>query len=336
MKTRWACERCVIVAILGSLSLPALGTDDPPGATAQDAAPPAKSGAPLSGPKVADPAAARETTLVKRDFNGKLIRLEMEPARAAVELLELDDATRAEVDRVLLERDALMDQFVTDNLKDIASLANAFASKDRDGIRASVEPLWAKFEPIRARGLLASEIALILPPDKQRELESLTREYWRAAVADRRAAGGDKGEKLNAVGAMAHEALLVFGQEIKRSYERTVGQESRNFEEFLGSLNLTPEQESVIRREVENVFITTYGKPTKLQQAQMFKKVWDVLEPEQRKVVAERIGAERRAEYKALNERRAAAPKQDSRPAPKQHEPGAEGDTMQSPGADKK
>ena len=62
----------------------------------------------LRGPKVAEDAKAK--TLVSRDYQGKLVRLDVDPAQAALDLIELDAKEREAAHNIILERDALIDK----------------------------------------------------------------------------------------------------------------------------------------------------------------------------------------------------------------------------------
>ncbi|MFN7315176.1 MAG: hypothetical protein ACK5VN_05840, partial [Phycisphaerae bacterium] len=54
----------------------------------------------LAGPKIAAKDAEKRT-IVRRDFQGKLERLDERPEIAAVRMLPLDEATRAAVDTII-------------------------------------------------------------------------------------------------------------------------------------------------------------------------------------------------------------------------------------------
>ena len=265
----------------------------------QDSSPPAaepKDPNVLRGPKVEEEAKAR--TLVSRDYQGKLVRLEVDPAQAALDLIELDPKDREAAHKIILERDALIDKLVFDNLKTIAELAQARQAGDAETTSRLIKDLWDKSAPWRERGRLADELARVLPDDKARQLKSLVDEYVRAAVEDRRAQPGKDGKAPGALGAVLAEGLEGFGREIKRSYERVFLSQAKDFDALIAKLQLTPEQESKVRQLVGDLFQKTYGKPTKAQSSKVFLQVYALLDPEQRRMLAEQIGRDRRDELR--------------------------------------
>lgn len=259
---------------------------------------PAKDEAPLKGPTVASP--ETKPTLVQRDFAGKVIRLEMQPAEAAVKLLRLDDATRAKVDAVILERSALLDKIVTDNLELLVKLQGAREAPDKAEYGRLTHELSEKSTPLVQRGPLAVELAGILPPAANSELRRLMQEYWKAIVDEDTArpaserepseistpAGNDPGSQREA---MRDEVRTMTGLEVKRAYERTIGARSRDFDALIKDLNLSPEQESKVRKIAGDSFQKTYGKATPQERARVFWQVYQVLDAQQRKALLAKV-----------------------------------------------
>jgi hypothetical protein len=276
-----------------------MADDTPPASAPAKAGAPAESN-PLAGPAVgAQAGTAAKPTLVQRDFGGTLVRLDVPPAEAAVKLIELDPPTRARVDAILLARSALLDELVTNNLELLAQLQGARAGGGEDQTRAAMKQLMDKAEPLRARGPLIDELAAVLPADKAAQARSLTEEYMRAAISQRmeKASGGKAlsvRERARAMREAAREeALAMIGQEIRRSYERTVGQRSSDFEALLKDLGVTPEQESKIRKIVQDAFLANYGKTSADERTKAFWSVYAELNDEQRQRVVKRLFEER-------------------------------------------
>ncbi len=136
----------------------------------------------LAGPKVASDAAG--ATLVQRDETGKVRRLDVPPAEAALELLELDDASRAKAQEILDERAAAIDSIVRENLQLLARLANAGKAKEKSDQRQLYRELAEKAEPLRARGPLADELASVLPQEKAEQLRTYVGQYYEAIAAE--------------------------------------------------------------------------------------------------------------------------------------------------------
>ncbi|MBX3358669.1 MAG: hypothetical protein KF745_09595 [Phycisphaeraceae bacterium] len=297
--------RCLLAASVLGLSLTAASALAQPGKATGKTAPakpastpadPTSDGSALKGPAVT--AAAVAPTLVQRDFSGKVVRLETNPAEAAVRVMPLDAASRAAVDRILLERSRLLDQLVTENLQTISLLHNAREAGDKAEATRLVQELAAKAKPLRDRGVLAQELIAALPPDEGKELKRMVQEYWKAVVdEDLAKPASEREDKSPGATRMAGvrdsartEFARIAGQEIKSAYERTIGQQSRDFDALIAQLSLTPAQESKVRKIVGDSFNKSFGKATPNERAQVFWKVYAELDETQKKQILERIG----------------------------------------------
>jgi hypothetical protein len=291
------------------------------GALAQEKPAPDKpaNDSPLSGPEVK--AQTGNKTLVERDFAGKLKRVEVHPAEAAVKLLNLDEPTRAKVDAVLAQRAATMDGIVRDNLKTIVQLAGARESGNRTELQRLMRELGEAAKPLRDRGALLNELVAALPEAEGKQLKAIVTEYFGALVqeraeeaksADREAKPTGEMEKRpdtdtpgetganprrnrprggspSAAGGMAAEIAAIAGGELKRAYERVVGQRSKDFDELIKTLNLTPEQEGKVRKLVGDSFTATYGKASPAEKAKVFLQVYALLDEDQKATLAKRF-----------------------------------------------
>lgn len=272
-------------AALLSLTPPDQPASNPP------APPAAAEPAVLAGPKVKTGEGRK--SLVEREFGGKLKRLDVDPAQAALGLLELSDEEKAATDRVLVERAAIMDKLVTDHLREVAEMANAFqAGHTIEGLRLLKE-LFDKADAWRARGRLEDELAAKLGDPNATELRRLTGEYADAALAESAAEPGLSGKPRGRIGALMHERLTTLGHEIRRSYERTIGAGAKDLDALLKRLAVTPEQESVIRAAIQEAYVTTYGKPTRAQQTAAFLRIYGVLDAEQREELRKYMAEQR-------------------------------------------
>ncbi|MGD9688780.1 MAG: hypothetical protein AB7K52_02525 [Phycisphaerales bacterium] len=284
---------------------------DPPATPADD---------PLAGPSI-QPAAAERKSLVERDFDGKVKRLEVLPIVAAIELIKLEPGVRAQIDEIIARRNAALDALVRDNLRLIVELAGANQAGKKDEAGKLLRELYAAAAPLRELGPLQVEIQRALPAGAKSEAIRLTQEYWSAIVAEATAErsprsdepGASAGDPEEDRGNMADrparqarrdraegggrrlielrraEVLAAAGGEIRRAYERVVGQQAADFEALIGELNLNQEQESKVRQVVGDLFQKTYGKPTPAQRAGMIAEVWRVLDADQRATLLKRL-----------------------------------------------
>lgn len=208
--------------------------------TAEPADPPA-----LAGPSVTDTKAP--PSLVQRDFEGKVKRLEEPADEAALALLPLTPEQRAKADAVLAQRHALLDRLVLENFQTVSRLRGAPADERRQVFLELREAL----RPLRERGSLADELRPVLTSEQHERHAELVGEYF-AAITDETAPGEAMGEQprraVDRAGAAGRELIQQIGVAVRRSYERTIGQQQKELEATLAALNLTPEQDAKVRK----------------------------------------------------------------------------------------
>ena len=280
MPARWVIRAAVMMSLAGAVlapCTPARGDD-----TGGDA---------LRGPSVAE--RPKDSTLIERDFSGRIKRIEIDPALAALEKLKLTPEQRAAADKIVNERNTILDGIVLDNVRLIVELAGARQSGDAAGVRKYVGEAMDKLRPLTSRGQLIDELERVLPSAAFAELRRMVNEY-RAASIDDRMNAADGSPKQGRAQAGAAEFLENFGQEIKRSYERVLGARSKDFDALLKTLSLTPEQDAKVRQIVIDLVQKTSGKPTARQTSKAFMDVYKLLDAEQRKVLIERVAEQRR------------------------------------------
>lgn len=250
-------------------------------------------GGALAGPKVVERERAK-ASIVEREFDGKLKRLEQHPVLVALDKLELTNEQRAKATEVVVSRNTQLDTIVRDNLRGIIEAALARQAGDQAAAQAKFGELLKKARPFLDRGTLLSELRPALPTEQYEQLKHAVDEYNAAAAQDAMNAPGAK--RQNRIGAALAQGFEGFGLEVKASYERVFADRNKEFEELLQHLDLSPEQESKVRQKVIDLVQKTYGKPTKAQQVRVFLDIYGELTPEQRKKLAQRIGEERQAE----------------------------------------
>src|SRR6185436_14570233 len=78
---------------------------------------PAPAPAPAPTPPAATPAPAPgEPTLIRLDANGKIIRPDVTPDEAALDLIQLDDGEREAANQLVNARRAILDHVIAENL----------------------------------------------------------------------------------------------------------------------------------------------------------------------------------------------------------------------------
>lgn len=271
----------------------------------------------LAGPKIAAKDAEKRT-IVRRDFQGKLERLDERPEIAAVRLLPLDEATRAAVDKIIAERAVTVSQITLENYEAFVRMQAAFqggapataeARQERLAIvrelREIAKPL---FEPP-----LVETLGKVMPSEHAEELRAMVAEYREAITASeaaerarqsgdeamtgektmeadereattqragRRAARGERMRRL--IDEQIYEVRQV-GREMARSFQNFVADKQQQGEELYALVEATPEQrakiDAILRADGEGAAIM----PTEAQRRERFQKILAVLTPEQRR-----------------------------------------------------
>ncbi len=278
-------QRMALMAVMCVAGL-AIGFEPP---TEQPKTEPA--GDVLSGPKVKE--TQTERSLIRRDFRGRVQRLEANPAEAAVELLSLDAATKAKVQAVLDERTAMIDRLVRDNLELLVKFQN---TNDRRGKLGLLREYREVFKELEAKGKLQDQVKAVLPKDQATRYDELIAGYWDTIVADAAQEANQESKNAKEPAKQANrgeilirEGLLAFGGEIRRSYERQIAAKTKELEEFLAKLGLSPEKEAKIRTMFSDSFQATMGKPTPQQRRDLALRVLGELNAEQRKIVIQEL-----------------------------------------------
>jgi len=215
----------------------------------------------LSGPRIGLASkAATPHAIIERDFDGKVRRLDTSPEEAALEHIDLTTEERAKVDEVLADRAALIDRLVRENLRTILDAAAAGQSGDRQGQVRALRELLSKAGELGERGRLRDQIVRVIAPEKADMLRMITDAYWKAVVEESEKADDERRGSRTRAG--AHEFLLAAGQEIRRSYERSIASKGAELDALLARLNLGEEKSTRVR----NMF-TDFGQKTLLNKA---------------------------------------------------------------------
>ncbi len=242
----------------------------------------------LGGPKVAS--SADRPTIVERDLGGKVKVLELSPPEAALMRLKVDDASREKVDRILAERAKLLDVLVRDNLRLLVELDGARQAGEQDRVREGLRTLTEASEPLRRRGRLITELQAVLPKEQAEQLRTMIGEYMQARIEDERAAATVAGTTFDGRKFLTEETLRVVGSEVRRSYERVVGQATADFDALLKELNLPPAKEAEFRNKVTDLFTKHFGKVPPAESSRLFFSLYSQATPEQREVILRRAG----------------------------------------------
>ncbi len=145
---------CVLGLVAGGIANAQVGPTSSPAPAKQPESKPAETKPtepdPMSGPKVQPKAG--EPTLIKYDLNGKLVRPEVSPDEAALELIGLDAGEKEAVNQILVGRAAIMDGLVADNLPLLLKFQGVRTGDTPKEQMQALKDLTKVFEPIREMG----------------------------------------------------------------------------------------------------------------------------------------------------------------------------------------
>jgi hypothetical protein len=260
----------------------------------EKSAPPASDADALRGPTIEKSPERPEHSIVERDFNGRLKKLEDHPVLVALSRLTLTPEQKSAAEKVLGDRAAAIDTIVRDNLKELVELDGAKKSGDTATANKLQAELLEKAKPFFKRGTMLAELMPVLPDDKFAELKKMVDEYNKVATQDRNTNPMSGKDKPNPVGNLLAQGFENFGAEAKASFKRVVEAGGKDFDNLIKMLQLTPEQESKVRQKAGDLFQKTYGKPTKAQQFRLVLDIYAELDTEQRHRLAQFIGEESR------------------------------------------
>lgn len=269
-----------VVAALGLVTAPVLDGHSRPAAPG---VPP-----PLQGPRVTDRAerVGGDSSLVRHDFAGRVVRLDRPVEEAAAAGLPLTEQERAPVADMLAKRAGRIDAFVAENLDLLNRIDTAFkADLKLEGALLLAEGV-RRLEPVWREGTARDRIRALLPPPARPEFDRQINEYWDAVVAERRALDGKTGPRLAIV---IEERTQSFGREIERSIERLLKSGELVFRYLTEGIELSDDERAVVRAKV-SAFVERHGtEPEERQWAVLGLDILSGLAPERAVEFVERV-----------------------------------------------
>lgn len=270
--------------------------------------------APLGGPRVVTEVQRR--TLVRRDFEGRIIRPMPPVERAAVDLLDLDADARNRVEAVFDERARLLDEALLKNF-DLLLQADGVAKTGTPAERAAfflkaVEALG----DVHAGGGLEVRVRRALPPSARQVYDRLMREYWDAVVEDSRRGAGPKRDAMMGAGdpepmngattdeekAPSRVALIIrergqmLGQEIQQTFERMVKSGGVLYAFLTRGMDLTPDQVARVKAAcAEYMQRNPDGEGSPGEHARLAGTILPMLNDEQRQILRTNVAGGYRA-----------------------------------------
>lgn len=240
---------------------------------------------PLRGPRVGR---GEGFGFVQTEMSGRVRRPEKLIEQAAVEKLELTAEIRARVEKVLVERAAGIDRFVTENLLLLNQAQTVGAAGTVvEKVTLFLVGLHKISEAVGGVGL-HERIAAELPEAEAVKYRAMLREYWRALKEEGRQTKPHDPPPGWAV--YLGESLASLGQEIARSFQRQEASGTLAVDYLTAGLGLTEQQQEIIREMKLDLLERSNMKPSEEDQNKLVLGVVAYLNEKQRMRLIERIG----------------------------------------------
>ena len=269
-----------IVLLQAAMLARAQDTGSDGGTQAPDSAPA------LAGPDLVD---AGPRTLVVYEYGGGLQELDLPPAEAALELLDLDRATNERVAHVLAQRAMLAEQLIIDHFDLVSQGDSIKASGNKLEQGLFMLSVLRALQPLLERGPLEDELRPLLPPDRAAEFDTLLNEYWIAVGRSRVEATRREGGKLSLRKAVREARRDQIGKEVELAAKRALESERFAIEYLTRGLDLTAEQQTRIEKLVNDFVGRTMGDAGQSDKERLFVEVFAYLNEHQRQLLMERI-----------------------------------------------
>lgn len=263
----------VLLGVVGGLILPAFGQSTPPGAENPGL---------LAGPSL-EPAKAKPRTIVERDFDGRVKIPDTTPEQAALALLEIDEATRAKVDRVLTRRLAILTEFVGENLFLLQQLDTADKAGDKMGTLLFIYKAAHELRGLTENGTLQHQIAQTLPRDQARAFNAILAEFWKAYADEGVKFPNKEGKPRGRVEVVIEAKAQSLGKEIERTLQSMVSSGDLIARLLLKDITLRPEQRARVADILEIYTKQAKDAPTEKQNQQLFATLLTALDKAQQK-----------------------------------------------------
>ncbi|HYE60789.1 MAG TPA: hypothetical protein VD997_02235 [Phycisphaerales bacterium] len=237
-------------------------------------------------------------TLIRQDpATGMVVRLETTPEEAALELVKLDEKEKAAVDKALAERGAIIDKAVSANIGTLLK-SQGFRKDDtnQERMQALVELQKQAGKSLEAynkeHGSLMQQIEKLIAPEKAATVRRLASDYRTAIQLQNEATfrtSKEKDEQKRMSQIRGMEAMLAFGVEVRRSYDRHIAAKEGQLSAMLTKAGVTPEQEATVQGLTAEYQMTTEGRPTVTQRREFFQKVFGALDDRQKLLLLSEI-----------------------------------------------
>ncbi len=236
----------------------------------------------LRGPAVPE---STKKTLVHSSMVGDFQRLEGRPEAAAVQLLDLDEATTQQITKVIDTRDMAIAMLLIDKIDAVKEISDAIITQEKDRARELQLELWAGFEPDAPRSPLLKPLAEVLTAEQLAEVQRLCDEYWEALVdwqtRNRKKTTPERTKEIrNRVERQL--AFQLFQREIRTGYEATLRRYQDSMDAIYEAVEPTDDQRAQMREILITHIRTTKLSATPTQRRAANRAMYDLLDEDRR------------------------------------------------------
>lgn len=235
----------------------------------------------LAGPSL-EPA-ARERTIVERDFDGRVKIPDPTPEQAALRLLAIDAETQPKIDRVLARRLQILSDFVGENLFLLQQLDTADKAGDKKGAILLALKAATELRALTENGTLQQQLARVLPVSQRREFNAILARFWKEYANEQVKHPNKEGKARGRVEVVAEAKVQSLGREIERTVASMVGSGDLIARLLLKDITLLPEQRARVADIIELYARHAKDAPTDKQNQQLFVTLLTALDADQQK-----------------------------------------------------
>lgn len=254
----------------------------------QPPAPPKQDSAESAAPKADAP--SQPATLVKRDEKGRIVRLTVLPAEAAVGVMTLRPESRRQAERIVADMQDAMERFARENIAAVVRLHEARRADRSAEVTRIAGELWDRHKELRGRAGAAQEMMAFMNDAEKAELRRLVQEYLQARIEEESARAKAALRSFDPREFIRAEQVAVLAEDLIRAYGRISAKHVRDAEGLTEGLQLTPEQRTSIRAILADAYLDGFGEASPDGQAAAMRRVLSVLSPAQQSALLRRLG----------------------------------------------
>jgi hypothetical protein len=225
-----------------------------------------------------------EPTLIKFNDRGAMVRPEIPPEEAALDLVNLDAKEKAATDKLVDERGAAVDKVLGNNVPLLLKFLGVAKLDNRTEQLEAIKELAKvpEFTPLRDKVKYRDQLIAAMAPEKGVQYKQILSDYFSALSQQSKETQTFKGKAATPEQSRGFETLLAIGVEMRRSYDRQITAKGDKLGEMASKASLTPEQDAKIKAVIAEFQQKSAGKPTLEQQREAFTKVLKELNEGQR------------------------------------------------------